>query len=146
MRYCFAWVEEKRREGTARERKPGGDLGLTSNQTPCGFLGKTTSVMGPSPKHSPRGPNVVMNFFLISISQNGKECNNPRQGNYASEHFFQEINWGAPLPSIVSSEIITRLMFFKAGTSYIKSSITSSKIERNPLAPVFIDEALVAMA
>ncbi len=101
---------------------------------------------GPVTKTFITWPERRDEFLLSSISQNEKECNNPRQGNHSSRHFFQEINWGAPLPSIASSEIITRLMFFRAGTSYIKSSMTSSRIERNPLAPVFIDEALVAMA
>jgi hypothetical protein len=30
----------------ARERGTGGDLGLTSNQIPYGYFGKTTSVKG----------------------------------------------------------------------------------------------------
>ena len=90
-----------RREGTARERETGGDLGLTSNQIPCGFLGKTTSVMGRVTQPFIMGPERHDEFPIGSIRQNQKECNNPPGKERMHGHHRYRINWGALVPSIV---------------------------------------------
>src|SRR3989442_1064903 len=52
---------------------------------------------------------------------------------------------GAALPSITSSVITHSRISRWEGISYIRSSITSSRMERRPRAPVFCLNALLAI-
>jgi len=54
-----------RREGTARKRETGGDVGLTSNSDSLWIHGQNNISEGPLHLiHSSRGPDFVMNIFL----------------------------------------------------------------------------------
>lgn len=53
---------------------------------------------------------------------------------------------GGPMPAMASSVITTDFTPFKAGTSYMRSNITSSRIVRSARAPIFITAARRAAA
>jgi len=53
---------------------------------------------------------------------------------------------GCPIPAITSSVITTDLTLLCAGTSYMRSNVTSSRIVRTARAPVYITAARRATA